>query len=86
MAISVVFSSVISFSVISFFAGALLAASSTYYCVKHRKKTQKINHQVGTPSDEYHQSGPLYAEVNVKPVPLTELEMKGNIAYGPVGQ
>ena len=86
MAISIVYSSVISFSVISFFAGALLAASSTYYCVKHRKKTQTINHQVGTPSEEYHQSGPLYAEVNVKPVPVTELEMKGNIAYGPVGR
>ena len=86
MAISIVYSSVISFSVISFFAGALLAASCTYYCMKHWKKTQIINHQVGTPSEECHQSGPLYAEVNVKPVPVTELEMKGNIAYGPLGQ
>ena len=82
MAISVVLSSVISSSVISFSAGVLLAASSTYYCVKQRKRTKRSNRLVVTPSEECHQSGPLYAEV--KPVPVSMLEMKENIAYGPV--
>ena len=71
VAISVVLSSLVSFSV-----GALLAALLTYCCVRRRKKSSGQPHF--PPSDDT-QPSPVYDEVVAG-----KLEMKENVAYGPV--
>ena len=60
---------------VSFSAGALLAALITYYCVR-REKSSGQPHL--TPSHS-HQPAPVYDEVGAG-----KLELKENIAYGPV--
>ena len=85
VAISVVVSSLVSFS-----AGALLAALITYCCVKKRGKSSGQSHP--SPS-EGPQPAPVYDEVvagklevkqNVAYGPVETLEMKQNPSYGPV--
>ena len=85
VAISVVVSSLVSFS-----AGALLAALLTYCCcVRRRGKSSGQPH----PSSEGPQPAPVYDEVvagklklmeNVAYGPVDTLEMKQNPSYGPV--
>ena len=86
VAISVVLSSLVSFS-----AGALLAALITYCCcVRRRGKSSGQSHP--SPS-EGPQPAPVYDEVvagklevkqNVAYGPVETLEMKQNPSYGPV--
>ena len=71
VAISVVLSSLVSFSV-----GAVLAALLTYCCVRRRKKSSDKPHLT---SSEGAQPAPVYDEVVAG-----KLEMKENVAYGPV--
>ena len=87
VAISVVLSSLVSFSV-----GALLAALMTYCCcVRGRKKSSGQPHHS---LSEAPQPAPLYDEVvadklevkeNIAYGPVDTLEMKQNPSYGPVG-
>ena len=87
VAISVVLSSLVSFSV-----GALLAALLTYCCcVRGRKKSSWQPHLT---SLEDTQAAPVYDEVvasklelkeNVAYGPVEKLEMTQNPSYGPVG-
>ena len=86
VAISVVLSSLVSFSV-----GALLAALLTYCCCVRIKKSSGKPHL--TPSEDT-QAAPVYDEVgasmlevkeNVAYGPVDTLEMKQNPSYGPVG-
>ena len=85
VAISVVLSSLVSFS-----AGALLATLLTYCCCVRREKSSGQLHP--SPS-EGPQPAPLYNEVvagklelkeNVAYGPVDKLEMKQNPSYGPV--
>ena len=85
VAISVVISSLVSFS-----AGALLAALLTYCCVRRRAKSSGQPHPS---SSEGPQPAPVYDEVvagqlevkeNVAYCPVETLEMKQNPSYGPV--
>ena len=85
VAISVVVSSLVSFSV-----GALLAALITCCCVRRRGKSSGQPHPS---SSEGPQHAPLYDEVvagklevkqNVAYGPVETLEMKQNPSYGPV--
>ena len=72
VAISVVLSSLVSFS-----AGALLAALLTYCCcVRGRKKSSGQPHLYPT---EDTQPDPMYDEVGASKLEVTE-----NVAYGPV--
>ena len=86
VAISVVLSSLVSFSV-----GALLAALITYCCMRSRGKSSWQPHLT---SSEDTQPAPVYDEVvagklevkeNVAYGPVDTLEMKQNPSYGPVG-
>ena len=87
VAISVVLSSLVSFSV-----GVLLAALLTYCCcVRRRKKSSWRPHLT---SLEDPQPAPVYDEVvagklvlkeNVAYGPVDKLEMTQNPSYGPVG-
>ena len=86
VAISVVLSSLVSFS-----AGALLAALLTYCCcVRRRGKSSGEPHPS---SSEGPQPAPVYDEVvagklevkeNIAYGPVETLEMKQNPSYGPV--
>ena len=60
---------------VSFSAGALLTAVITYCCVRREKSSGQPH---PTPSQS-HQPTPLYDEVGAG-----KLELKENIAYGPV--
>ena len=71
VAISVVLSSLVSFS-----TGALLAVLLTYCCVRRRKKSSWRPHLT---SLEDTQPAPVYDEVGAG-----KLELKENVAYGPV--
>ena len=71
VAVSVVLSSLVSFSV-----GALLAALITYCCVMRKRKSSWQPHLT---SSEDTQPAPVYDEVVAG-----KLEMKENVAYGPV--
>ena len=83
VAISVVLSSLVSFS-----AGALLAALMTYcYCVRGRGKSSGQPHL----SSEGSQPAPVYEEVRAGNLEMKEnpsyevgTEMKMNVAYSPV--
>ena len=86
VAISVVISSLVSFS-----AGALLAALLTYCCCVRRRG--KSSGQPYLPPSEDPQPAPVYDEVvagqlevkeNVAYGPVETLEMKQNPSYGPV--
>ena len=86
VAISVVLSSLVAFSV-----GALLASFITYCCVRRRKKSSWRPHLT---SLEGPQAAPVYDEVvagklvvkeNVAYGPVEKLEMTQNPSYGPVG-
>ena len=83
VAISVVLSSLVSFS-----AGALLAALMTYCCCVRRKKSSGEPHST---SSEAPHPVPVYDEVVAGKLELKEniaygpLEMKQNPSYGPVG-
>ena len=77
---------------VSFSAGALLAALITYYCVRVRRG--KSSGQPHLPPSEGLQPAPVYDEVgagglkvkdNVAYGPVDALEMKQNPSYGPVG-
>ena len=61
---------------VSFSAGALLTALITYCCCARREKSSGHPHL--TPSHS-HQPAPVYDEVGAG-----KLELKENIAYGPV--
>ena len=87
VAISIILSSLVSFSV-----GAMLAALMTYCCcVRGRGKSSEQPHLF---SSEGSQPAPVYDEVvagklelkeNVAYGPVDTLEMKQNPSYGPVG-
>ena len=75
---------------LSFSAGVLLAALTTYCCMRRRGKSSSKPHS--TPS-EAPQPAPVYDEVgagklelkeNVAYGPVDKLEMKQNPSYGPV--
>ena len=87
VAISVVLSSLVSFSV-----GALLATLLIYCCCVRRRK--KSSWQPHLTSSEDTQPTPVYDEVvagklevkeNIAYGPVDKLEMKQNPSYGPVG-
>ena len=67
----------VSIFLVSFCAGALLAALITYCCVRRRKKNSGQPHPS---SSEGPQPAPVYDEVGAG-----KLELKENVAYGPVG-
>ena len=78
---------------VSFFAGALLAALITYYCVRGKEKSSG---QTALPPSESPQTAPVYAEVvrtynlEMKENPAYmfgagKVEMRQNPSYGPVG-
>ena len=66
----------ISTSLVSFFAGALLVVLITCYCGRRRKKN------TGQLQPSHMHPSPIYSEVEPKQLDL--LEMKENVAYGPV--
>ena len=61
---------------VSFSAGVMLAALITYWCVRRRGKSSGQQH---LPPSEEPQPAPVYDEVGAG-----KLEMKENVAYGPV--
>ena len=77
--------------VVSFSVGALLAALITYCCCVRRREKNSGQPQVSSSEDP--QSAPVYDEVvagklelkeNVAYGPVDTLEMKQNPSYGPV--
>ena len=78
---------------VSFSAGAMLATLITYCCCV-RRRTGKSSGQQHLPPSEGPQPAPVYDEVvagklevkeNVAYGPVDTLEMKQNPSYGPVG-
>ena len=76
--------------IVSFSAGALLTALITYCCVRGRAESSGQPHLT---LSESHQPAPVYDEVvtgklelkeNVAYGPVDKLEMKQNPSYGPV--
>ena len=61
---------------VSFSAGAMLAALITYCCVRERGKSSGQHHL--SPTEDPHPA-PVYDEVGAG-----KLELKENVAYGPV--
>ena len=89
VAISIILSSLVSFSV-----GAVLAALMTYCCCVRGRGRGKNSEQPHLPPSEGPQPAPVYDEVgagklkvkeNVAYGPVDTLEMKQNPSYGPVG-
>ena len=77
---------------VSFSAGVLLATLIIFCCVRRRKKSSGQPH---LPPSEHTQPVPVYDEVgagklelkeNLAYGPVDALEMKRNPSYGPVGQ
>ena len=91
MAISVgaiVAVSVVLSSLVSFCAGAVLAALITYCCVRRRKSSgQPYLSPSEDPSPVYDEVVPRKLELkeNVAYGPVDTLDMKQNPSYGPVG-
>ena len=83
VAVSVVLSSLVSFS-----AGAVMAALITYCCVRRRKSSgQPYLSPSEDPSPVYDEVIPRKLELkeNVAYGPVDTLDMKQNPSYGPVG-
>ena len=76
---------------VSFSAGAMLAALITYCCVRRREKSSSKPHLTASedlqPAPVYDEvgSGGLKVKENVAYGPVDALEMKQNPSYGPVG-
>ena len=68
----------IAISLVSFLTGALLVILITCCCVRRKKKSSgQLQLEVS-----YMQPSPIYSEV--EPKQLDTMEMKENVAYGPV--